>query len=250
MGESQATVASTIRPDEFNVRVADSWLSALPHDGEKLLLSDDDRQALSRIAVPVSLPAADMPIYHERDAAQDVFLLMSGLVRTARTLASGRRQIIAFHWPGDVFGLSEHGAYVSDAETVAPTRLARLPMRYLDGAFLQHPALQGLFLVKTLNDLRETQHELVTKSQSDLPTRLAFFLLQCVEHPECYDAATQVVSLPIARADLADYLAAAPESVSRAFAQLEQRRLIRRISPQKIALDMTRIAPFCTLADR
>ncbi|WP_367160209.1 Crp/Fnr family transcriptional regulator [Kozakia baliensis] len=236
-----------IDPGIFQIRVVDSWLEAMPHDGKNLLLSDKDRQTLCDLASPVDIREANRSLYRQGDTATDVFLLVDGLVRTSRIVANGNRQIIAFHWPGDFFGLSEHNLYVSDADSVSPSFLCRFSLQALEKAFAEHPALQSLFLVKALNDLREAQHQIVNVSQSDLPSRLAFFLLECAEHPECYDAEQHIVTLPMSRLDLADYLGAAQESVSRALTVLEKRQLIRRLSTQRLWLDTVHLPPFCTL---
>jgi len=44
-------------------------------------------------------------IYGEGEPADLVYKVVSGAVRTYTILADGRRQIGAFHLPGDVFGL-------------------------------------------------------------------------------------------------------------------------------------------------
>src|SRR5438477_4308632 len=47
----------------------------------------------------------DEEIYGEDDAAEYVYQIIRGAVRTYRLLSDGRRQIGTFHLPGDVFGL-------------------------------------------------------------------------------------------------------------------------------------------------
>ncbi len=46
-------------------------------------------------------------IFGEGEKAEYVYRVVSGAVRTIRFSADGRRQIMAFHLPGDVFGLEE-----------------------------------------------------------------------------------------------------------------------------------------------
>ena len=47
----------------------------------------------------------DEEIYGEDEPAEYVYQVISGAVRTYKLLSDGRRQIGAFHLPGDVFGL-------------------------------------------------------------------------------------------------------------------------------------------------
>src|SRR5579872_7080718 len=47
----------------------------------------------------------DEEIYGEDEDAEYVYQVISGAVRSYKLLSDGRRQIGAFHLPGDVFGL-------------------------------------------------------------------------------------------------------------------------------------------------
>src|SRR6202161_4911958 len=47
----------------------------------------------------------DEEIYGEDEPAEYVYQVIQGSVRTYKLLSDGRRQIGAFHLPGDVFGL-------------------------------------------------------------------------------------------------------------------------------------------------
>ena len=47
----------------------------------------------------------DEEIYGEDEPAEYVYQVIRGAVRTYKLLSDGRRQIGAFHLPGDVFGL-------------------------------------------------------------------------------------------------------------------------------------------------
>ena len=49
--------------------------------------------------------AANAEIYGENEPADYLYKVVSGMVRTYKVLVDGRRQIGAFHLPGDIFGL-------------------------------------------------------------------------------------------------------------------------------------------------
>ena len=53
----------------------------------------------------------DAEIYGEGEQAEYFYKVVNGSVRTYKTLKSGRRQIVAFHVPGDVFGLETRGEH-------------------------------------------------------------------------------------------------------------------------------------------
>src|SRR5262245_58580533 len=54
---------------------------------------------------PVVAFETNAEIYGEGETADSIYKVVSGAVRTYRLLSDGRRQIVAFHLPGDVFGL-------------------------------------------------------------------------------------------------------------------------------------------------
>ena len=49
--------------------------------------------------------SANAEIYGENEPADYLYKVVSGTVRTYKVLVDGRRQIGAFHLPGDIFGL-------------------------------------------------------------------------------------------------------------------------------------------------
>src|ERR1700758_2822899 len=49
--------------------------------------------------------ARNVEIFGEGEAAEYIYKVVSGAVRSCRVLDDGRRQVTAFHMPGQVFGL-------------------------------------------------------------------------------------------------------------------------------------------------
>src|SRR5215472_14994374 len=65
----------------------------------------------------------DEEIYGEDEPAEYVYQVIRGAVRTYKLLSDGRRQIGAFHLPGDVFGLESGAAHRLAAEAILDTTL-------------------------------------------------------------------------------------------------------------------------------
>jgi CRP/FNR family nitrogen fixation transcriptional regulator len=63
----------------------------------------------------------DEEIYGEDEPAEYVYQVIQGAVRTYKLLSDGRRQIGAFHLPGDVFGLESSVAHRLAAEAIEDT---------------------------------------------------------------------------------------------------------------------------------
>jgi hypothetical protein len=72
--------------------------------------------------------ARSSEIYGETDPAEYLYKVIRGTVRTYKLLVDGRRQIGAFHVPGDVFGFESGAEHTFSAEAITDCRLA-VPLR-------------------------------------------------------------------------------------------------------------------------
>lgn len=171
-------------------------------------------------------------IFGQGEAADYVCRVISGAVRTIRFTCDGRRQILAFHLPGDVFGLEQSGIYSLSAEAVTDTEIAMVRRSLIDSiASRDVKASQALFALaaKHLNQAHE--HALVL-GRKGAGERVAAFLLQFSERfPACSE-----INLPMSRADIADYLALTIETVSRAFTQMERDNAIALPSSRHVVV--------------
>jgi CRP-like cAMP-binding protein len=138
--------------------------------------------------------------------------------------------------PGDLFGLPDSGIYLNSAETVSPATLYRVPWHELRKILLSEPELQLNLLIRVAFDLRQAQRRLLILGQQNVVQRLASFLMDFVQHPDFYDSERQLLSFPVSRFDVGDYLGSAPETIARAFAKLEKAALIKRVSPRLIEI--------------
>ena len=57
-------------------------------------------------------------IYGEGEAADYIYRVVSGAVRTYKVLADGRRQVGGFYLPGDMFGLEPGDEHTFSAEVL------------------------------------------------------------------------------------------------------------------------------------
>src|SRR6266436_4538843 len=67
------------------------------------------------MGAPMSFPR-NAEIYGENEPADYLYKVVSGTVRTYKVLADGRRQIGAFHLPGDIFGFETGDEHTLSAE--------------------------------------------------------------------------------------------------------------------------------------
>jgi CRP/FNR family nitrogen fixation transcriptional regulator len=170
-------------------------------------------------------------LYGERTPADYFYKVISGAVRTFRILADGRRQIQAFHAPGDVFGLEFGDEHAHSAEAIVISRVL-LVRRGMITALAEHDSGVARQLWElTANELRQVQNHamLLIKTARE---RVVSFLLEMSERsPE-----GEPLPLPMSRQDIADYLGLTIETVSRTLTSLESQRAIELPNSRCIVL--------------
>lgn len=166
--------------------------------------------------------AAEAEIFAEGDRAGSFYKVVSGVVRTYRLLADGRRQIDAFHLPGDIFGLEAGTEHRFNAEAVTEARLDvhRREPRALAG---DEGALAREIVASMMKALERAQEHMMLLGRKSARERIATFLLTMARRMACGGTAME---LPMSRTDMADHLGLTVESVSRAVTQLERDGLI------------------------
>lgn len=157
-------------------------------------------------------------IFGQGEKAEYVYRVVSGAVRTIRFTCDGRRQIMAFHLPGDVFGLEANQMHSLSAEAICAGEVTMIRRSLIDHAAAEQPtAAQALMRLYALQ-LQAAQEHAVMLGRKGAGERVASFLLHLGER--C--AVAKEIDLPMSRADIADYLALTIETVSRAFTQMER----------------------------
>jgi CRP-like cAMP-binding protein len=164
-------------------------------------------------------------IYREGDPLSDIFIVGEGLVKSFRDLPSGRRRIVTFMFPRDVFGLAEAGRYVNTTKTIAESLIYRIPSDTLTTALHRDAELQFRFLWKVTEKLRESQWQAIVLGRRDAIGRLAmFFKMLEGSGPRRHD--DDLIPLPMRRTDIAEYLGLSAESISRASRLLTARKIV------------------------
>lgn len=200
------------------------------------LLSSEEQAKLASIATVLEYKRAGIAIFSQGEDAHFLYAVDKGFVKSSRHDEEGHRQILAFMWHGDLFGIAEHGHYVNTAETASPATIYRFPLQRLRRLLNAEPQLQIHLLTKALHDLRLAQRQIVALGQFHIYRRLASLVFDFSQHPEIYDAKTHRLALSLSRTDIADYLGTSPELVARAFSLLERDGILRRLTPRIIEI--------------
>jgi CRP/FNR family transcriptional regulator, nitrogen fixation regulation protein len=207
---------------------------ALPLRGKR----SGDSSSLGALGLAMSF-GRNMEIYAEGEPASHVYKVISGVVRISKLLSDGRRQISAFHTPGDMFGFEADELHHVSAEAVVPVKVIAYKWQSLLAAGCRSASLARDLLNRTMVGLRDTQEHLLLLGRKNALERVAAFLLDMSKRTK----AGSVVELPMPRHDIADYLGLTLETVSRMFAELKERGAIRLEGARRVhLLDTERLA--------
>ncbi|MBI5165331.1 MAG: helix-turn-helix domain-containing protein [Magnetospirillum sp.] len=184
-------------------------------------LSHDEVRRLASIRCHAQLPAA-FTVFREGDLADHVFSISTGAVKLYKLMSDGRRQIIGFLFSGDMFGLAVDGGYAYTAETVSPTQVCRFAHRKLDSLRDEIPRLEKKLFAMALKDLVTAQEQMLLLGRKTAKEKVATFLVQLSCRAQIQGLPPSPLSLPMSRADIADYLGLTIETVSRTFTHLKR----------------------------
>ena len=174
----------------------------------------------------------DEEIYGEGEPSEYIYQIISGAVRTYKLLSDGRRQIGAFHLPGDVFGLDPGSEHRLTAEAIAETTVRLMPRRSLEKAAASNVQVARNHWTMTASDLRHAEDHMLLLGRKTAMERVATFLLEMDRRL----ARAGMMALPMCRRDIGDYLGLTLETVSRALSQLNDDGILMLSSARQIAL--------------
>ena len=103
----------------------------------------------------------DEEIYGEDEPAEYVYQVISGAVRSYKLLSDGRRQIGAFHLPGDVFGLEFGPVHRLAAEAIIDTTVRLVKRRSLEQAAGVDAKVARNLWTMTAGDLRHAEDHML-----------------------------------------------------------------------------------------
>nr|WP_314442439.1 cyclic nucleotide-binding domain-containing protein [uncultured Sphingomonas sp.] len=179
---------------------------------------------------------AGQPLFHEGDPAAQVYNVTEGALKLYKLLPDGRRQVIGFILPGDYLGISIGGEHAFSAEALKPTRMCRFTRSRFDDFAEAHPELEREIYRLAAHELAAAQTQMLLLGRKSAVERVASLLIDMWRRQQKGSAPVRIVDLPMNRIEMADYLGLTKETVSRVFAQLKDRKLIRLVTLNQVEL--------------
>lgn len=185
---------------------------------------------LDLMGAPMSF-SRNEEIYGEDEPADYLYKVVSGAVRVYRVLDDGRRQIAAFHFPGDMFGMEFGDEHKCSAEAIGSVTVRVFKRSAVLALANRDNELSRQIWEMTARELRRAQDHLMLLIKS-AQERVASFLLEMTSRM----SGRNEVDLPMSRQDIADYLGLTIETVSRTITQFENEATIGLPSSRRIVL--------------
>jgi CRP/FNR family transcriptional regulator, nitrogen fixation regulation protein len=192
----------------------------------------------------------DNEIFGEAEPANYVYQVKFGAVRTFKLLSDGRRQIGAFHLPGDIFGIESGDFYRFTAEAIRETRVQITKQERLLGGDSEASGFSSKELLRLIaGSLERAESHVLLLGRQNALERVAAFLMEMDRGLR----SPKVLVLPMSRRDIADYLGLTHETVTRYFSTLRDRGILGYpdISHREIVLhDKAQLAQLASGVDK
>jgi len=160
--------------------------------------------------------AKGQELYAEGDDAEAFYRVVSGTVRICKVLSDGRRQIEAFHFAGDIFGLERGAEHRFTAEAVDSLVVMAFRAGSLETLLRDNPEFGSQLMTSVLASLDRARDHMVLLGRKSAREKIATFLLDVAGRLTGGDS----FDLPMQRADIADHLGLTIETVSRTLTQM------------------------------
>lgn len=178
--------------------------------------------------------AAGHAVFDECEPATDVFTLTSGMLRLYKTMRDGRRQITGFLLPGDFLGMAFAESHVCSAEAVVDSSLCRFRRNQFVALLERHPRLEHDLLGRASSEIAAAQEQMLLLGRKSARERIASFLLGLARRLGVGEGGT--IRLPMSRGDIADFIGARVETVSRTLGALRRAGVIAMPSTHDVVV--------------
>jgi CRP/FNR family transcriptional regulator, nitrogen fixation regulation protein len=174
----------------------------------------------------------DVEIFGEGEPAEYLYKVVTGTVRICKVLDDGRRQVTAFHMPGEIFGLEVGDTHSFCAEAIADSTIIVVKRHAILALAARDVDIASQLWTLTARELQRGRDHMLILGCIGAKEKVAAFLLELAKR--CSD--TNEIKLPMSRQDIADYLGLTIETVSRTMTQLENDATIMLPTSRRVVL--------------
>ena len=167
-------------------------------------------------------------IFMEGEAANTLYFIQKGAVKTTMSDASGKSLVTALFGAGQFVGqlslLSDKGLYKDTAVAIEPTEVFEIPKADFVTLLFGDKLISNKFITMISNDLIDLQEQLVSMAFSSVRQRLAKVLLDLLNKENLYHS--EKTGITISREDLASLIGTATVTAIRMLTNFKEERLL------------------------
>jgi CRP-like cAMP-binding protein len=192
-------------------------------------LSQDETEALLALPMRVQEVRADQDLVREGDRPSQCCLVLEGFVARYKFTEKGKRQIFAFHTPGDIPDALSLQLKTMDHSlvTLTPCKIGFIPHEHMRDLFRQHPRLTEVFWRETLIDAAIFREWMIGIGRRSAKTRVAHLFCEMVMRLRAVGLQKgNTVPLPLTQAEVGDALGLSTVHVNRTLQELRKEDLL------------------------
>lgn len=212
-------------------------------------ISEEDVGEIEALPIAVRQYPADTPVVRDGERATDCCLIADGFCARSKTIASGKRQILSLHIPGDIPDLMSLFLHVMDHDlsTLTACTLGFISHDVLRRLHHRNPRVAEMFWRDTLIDAAMFREWIVNVGQRPAPARLAHVMIELRERLRIIgrvDGAS--FEMPLTQEQIGEALGITAVHANRVIRQLRQEGIVEFHRGRVAVLDE---AKFLELAD-
>jgi len=167
-------------------------------------------------------------LFRPGEPLNGLYVICGGSAKTTVGTEDGRVQVIGFHVPGDLLGLSAMaaGTYASEACALETMSVCKLDVQQLERLADEFPVLRQQLLKIMSQQLRQQEEQMLLLGKRSAEERVAEFLVGLARRLFVRQGTLDQVRLSMSRLDIGNYLGLSEETVSRIFSRFQKEGLV------------------------
>ncbi|MBR0847504.1 Crp/Fnr family transcriptional regulator [Bradyrhizobium diazoefficiens] len=212
-------------------------------------ISEEDVKDIDALPIAVRQYPAEAIVVRDGERPSECCLVVDGFCARSKTIASGRRQILSIHIPGEIPDLMSLFLHVMDHDltTLTPSTLGFIRHETLQKLHRRRPNVAELFWRDTLIDSAMFREWIVNVGQRPAPARLAHVMIELRERLRIIgrlDGAS--FEMPLTQEQIGEALGITAVHANRVIRQLREDGIVELHRGRVTVLDERR---FLELAD-
>lgn len=196
-----------------------------------LALTPEERDALDWAERREQRVRAGSQLMREGEPNDQLYIVQQGWLHSAATLAGGGRQILRFHYAGDLIGTSSIAWNLASSTLTAVSDcvISELSKANLGRIFRVQPRLAGLLYAVAAAENVAMSDRLTSIGRTGAVDRLSTLLLDMLARLRTTaGGVVDSFELPLTQADIGDAVGLTKVHVNRTIREMERRDLIER----------------------